>query len=644
MGKTFLDKQGFLYKKRPQQKTFTVPLERTAVQPDYFTDEELYAAKGGIFVFDLEIFPNYFLAAFKCIKTNKVATFELFPGKPVFDQHKLLWVVHNFVLLGFNSNKFDLPILWLALQGGTLDQLNDAVEQIIVQGAMPRDIERTYGFKQGEINSIDLIEVSPLSASLKTYMGRLNAQRLQDLPYNPNHPLTEVEAEHVKLYCVNDLDGTQILLEELCPQLDLRAAMSKEYGIDLRSKSDAQIAEAVICSEVAKINGRWPKRPKIAPGYSFKYNIPDFVKYKTPELQTMLEMVRNTNFFVKDNGSICCDTTLDGFIVTVGNTRYRMGFGGLHSCEESSSHVADENTLLIDRDVASYYPNIILNQELYPKHMGTTFLDVYRNIVLRRLAAKKCGNKVVADSLKICVNGSFGKLNSKYSSLYAPDLLIQVTVSGQLCLLLLIEMIELEDIPVVSGNTDGIVIKCPKSKYDMLNAIIHTWEEITNFETEETRYKALYSKDVNNYLAIKEDGAKAKGAYSKSSLSKNPTSLICVKAVTELIVGNKPIDETIKSCKDISKFVTVRNVKGGAEKNGVYLGKVVRWIYVEKELGTINYVLSGNKVPKSEGAQPLMDLPETFPENIDYNRYIEEAKSILYEIGYLKKVEQARFF
>ena len=276
--------------------------------------------------------------------------------------------------------------------------------------------------------------------------------------------------------------------------------------------------------------------------------------------------------------------------------------------------------------------------------MGTTFLDVYRNIVLRRLAAKKCGNKVVADSLKICVNGSFGKLNSKYSSLYAPDLLIQVTVSGQLCLLLLIEMIELEDIPVVSGNTDGIVIKCPKSKYDMLNAIIHTWEEITNFETEETRYKALYSKDVNNYLAIKEDGAKAKGAYSKSSLSKNPTSFICVKAVTELIVGNKPIDETIKSCKDISKFVTVRNVKGGAEKNGVYLGKVVRWIYVEKELGTINYVLSGNKVPKSEGAQPLMDLPETFPENIDYNRYIEEAKSILYEIGYLKKVEQARFF
>ena len=41
-------------------------------------------------------------------------------------------------------------------------------------------------------------------------------------------------------------------------------------------------------------------------------------------------------------------------------------------------------------------------------------------------------------SKKIQINGSFGKLGSKYSLLYAPDLLLQTTITGQLALLMLI--------------------------------------------------------------------------------------------------------------------------------------------------------------------------------------------------------------
>ena len=65
-----------------------------------------------------------------------------------------------------------------------------------------------------------------------------------------------------------------------------------------------------------------------------------------------------------------------------------MGIGGLHSCEKSQYVVADENTVLSDADVASYYPSIILQQKLSPKTMGKDFITIYQSIVSRRIEAK----------------------------------------------------------------------------------------------------------------------------------------------------------------------------------------------------------------------------------------------------------------
>ena len=538
----------------------------------------------------------------------------------------------------------------MALSGASCRTLKDATDDLILYNLRRQELEEKYKFKILPLNHIDLIEVAPLKASLKVYGGRLHCERMQDLPYDPSTALTASQMNETRFYCLNDLDLTALLCKELCPQLELRAQMSVEYGQDLRSKSDAQIAECVISEEVAKVNGRYSKRPRIAPGTIYKYKVPKYIKYQSEQLNNMLSIVANADFVVKENGSIEEPEEFTELKkVKISSTYYRMGIGGLHSNEENVHHIADENTLLIDRDVASYYPNIILNQGLYPSHMGKAFLKVYRSIVERRLKAKKEKNKVVADSLKITINGSFGKLGSKYSSLYAPDLMIQVTISGQLSLLMLIEMIELIGIPVVSGNTDGIIIKCQVDRYNDLNNVVKHWERLTDFETEETRYKAVYSRDVNNYIAVKEDGkCKAKGAYSAPGLQKNPTSLICVDAIEALIVGSIPIEETILNCKDLTRFLTVRTVKGGGEQDGVYLGKAVRWYYsTETKNKTINYIASGNKVAKSEGAKPCMDLPLAFPNDINYQWYINETIEMLHDIDFYhraKKPEQITFF
>jgi hypothetical protein len=546
-------------------------------------------------------------------------------------------------MVGFNSRTYDIPIIFCAIQGVQYVTLNEISNEIILQGLQAYEVCRKYGIKQKLINQIDLIEVAPISASLKIYSGRLHCERMQDLPFPPSEALTEQQKPIVRDYNVNDLDNTELLYNHLKPQIALREQIGLEYKVDLRSKSDAQIAETVIVSELQKLSPL-AKKPTIEPGWQFFYQVPDFIEFKTPQFKKVLEVIRNTPFIVGNGGSADCPEAIAMLKPCLGSGVYRLGIGGLHSSEESVYYESDETTLLIDRDVASYYPAIMLNQRLFPDHLGEEFLKVYQSIVTRRLLAKKEGNKGVSESLKIVINGTFGKLGNLYSKMYAPNLLTQVTMTGQLSLLMLIEAVELAGIPVISANTDGIVMKCPKSKYELLDQVVMIWENQTGFDTEETQYKKLASRDVNNYIAIKaEGGCKTKGAFSQfgsalnSPLSKNPESYIISHAVQQFLEHGKAIKETIEACQDIRQFINVRTVKGGAEKNGVYLGKAIRWYYAEGEKGTINYVLSGNKVPKSEGAKPLMILPTQLPDDLDFDYYANAANQVLFDLGYYRK-------
>lgn len=652
------------------EKPKRTPPERTWERPDYlpglqdalafrvpqFEDWELAiaAAKGERMVFDIECYANYFLIAFTSLSSGKVIYFERTANHD-FNRDKLWWMIHAFCLVSFNGINYDLPILALALAGKSNAQLKHATNEIIVNGTRPSDVLRTFKVKKLNLNHIDLIEVAPLRASLKIYGGRLHAPRMQDLPFHPETTLSPEQIAIVRWYCVNDLTNTAILHESLKEQVELRDSMGKEYKMDLRSKSDAQIAEAVIAEEVERLNGARAQRPVIEPGTRYKYKIPHFIRYQTPLMNWALDVVRNANFIVSEDGNVGMPVELKELKLQIANGVYRMGIGGLHSSEQCAAHYADANTLLIDRDVTSYYPYIILNQGLYPQHLGPNFLRVYRALVERRIAAKHAGNKVIADSLKITINGSFGKLGSRYSVLYAPDLLIQVTVTGQLSLLMLIERLELVGIHVVSANTDGIVIKCPTARQGECDAIVKQWEQETGFETEDTQYLAVFSRDVNNYIAVKKkfdkatkqwlyqpDGCKTKGAYAspeKSSdrLHKNPTNEICVDAVLALLTKGTPIMTTVRACTDIRKFVSVRTVSGGAVKDGVFLGKSIRWYYAAGETGEIVYAKNGNKVPRSEGARPVMDIPSDFPQDVDYEWYEREAGRMLEDIGYSPK-------
>jgi hypothetical protein len=599
-----------------------------------------------VVAFDCEVYRNYFLVSFKRESDGKVVSIDMFgKNKKLSDDQreslkKTMICRHTF---GFNSRNYDIPIVCAAIKGFTCTELKDLSDEIIKENQVGWITMDKYGLRlPSGAKSFDVSEPAPgVKVSLKLYGGRLHSQKLQDLPYEADTILTKEQAAEVKKYCVNDLDTTIDLFNHIKPRLELRTQMSEQYGQDLMSKSDAQIAEVVIKSEIQKLTERKIYKPDFDPKATFKYNPPSFIKFKTEQLQEAFELIKNTKFGLNASGNVELPKEIKSLKIKLGSSQYQLGIGGLHSKEKSQALEPTENELLIDADVASYYPSIILNEGLYPERLGPSFLKVYRKIVEERLEAKRNGDTVVNNSLKIVINGSFGKLGARYSALYSPDLMIAVTITGQLSLLMLIEQMELNNMSVFSANTDGFVTLCPKDRRKDYDKLCKQWEKTTGFVLEYNEYKALYSRDVNNYFAVTDYGTKNKGIFTFNEISKNPATEICAKAAMERLINGTPVSKTIKECTNIKEFLNVRTVNGGCTigENGEYLGKVVRWIY-----STEGYQLyykkpnkhgTLNKVPKGNGARAIMDFDE-FPTDIDYERYTKESIEILEDLGIFK--------
>ena len=264
--------------------------------------------------------------------------------------------------------------------------------------------------------------------------------------------------------------------------------------------------------------------------------------------------------------------------------------------------------------------------------MGETFTEIYGSLVKQRLEAKASGDTVTNDALKITINGCYGKLGSRYSAVYAPQLLLAVTFTGQLALLMLIEMMAEKGIQCVSANTDGVTIMVTDPYWEI---VVDEWEEQTGFLLEETKYKSIHYRDVNNYFALTNDGdLKTKGAFREPGVNKNPAAPIVFNAAMAYILYGQPIETIMEECNDINQFLSVRTVKGGARKDDEYLGKAVRWYYSTETDTAIHYISNGNKVAKTDGAMPMMDLKPGLPSDLDLDWYVNEAFKTVDEVGY----------
>ncbi len=599
------------------------------------------------FTFDVECYPNYFSCCCKDLDTGEVYMFEKFEDKEIgVDQDVLLDLMEASTFIGFNIMRYDNFMVSGYLSQLTNDELFQ-LSQACVADKHPLlpwrgwdNFRNKFGLIRYEAKTeIDLFNIPKGFHSLKMYAARIGFRKLQELPIPWWKSLTMDDVNILRPYNENDCDATAAIFHDQRPQIVLRQALTKQYGIDMYSKSDAQIAESVIKLELKRAGITPVRGEDVEIQDEYHYTSPSYLWFKDPVLEAMhVDITDGMSFKIGNDGKMKPPNVMLKPFEFYGTT-YKMGVGGLHSQESKRSITVGDDEVLCDVDVASFYPMMILNNKYAPpQYDAETFLDVYGGIVRTRLAAKASGDKTVADSLKIVINSSFGKFGNKFSSLFAPSLLIHTTITGQLLLLKLIEMMEMSGVSVVSANTDGIVCRFNKNDETAFDYIIGEWEKLTDLVLERTDYKGIYNRSVNDYFAVKPDGTyKGKATFADMGIGivdVAPNAHILGQAVMEHVAGGRHYADVINECDDIREFVFLRKVAGGCEYDMQDVGGSVRW-YIGKEFRLpMTYIKSGNNVPNTMNGVLALDLPYQFPEDLWRGWYIREAKNILDSIGW----------
>jgi hypothetical protein len=612
------------------------------------------------YCYDIEVYPNFFSITFLDIDTQERDVFVIYKSRN--DGEKLDEFLNRDILLyGYNNISYDSAILEHVLENYTsLSVLGDVFDlsmKIISDdspyGYRNRKTGNDYIFKQ--IDLMKIMAFDKLGVSLKQIAINLRWHRIQDLPYPPTHIVEPDEVPIILDYNLNDTLITHELYKAMLDIVVLREKLSELYAVDLTSASDSKIANVLLedfykkqNANIDTIRGLRTVRYQLILSECFGKNI----EFLTNKLNRIKNEMGNT--VVREKNDFKFDKKIE-----FGCTEYRLGVGGLHSVDTEGIFETNDEYIIRDADVASYYPNIMIVNKIIPAHLQEDFIEVLKQITAERLSAKK-KDKVKADGLKITINSIFGKLGSNTFWLYDPKALLSVTVSGQLYLLMLIESLVLAGIQVISANTDGIVCKVPRNMEGYYNQICKWWQDKTGFSLEYTDYEFYARTDVNNYLTKKADGhVKTKGRYltekdteewEKSFLKKGYKYPIVSRALFQYFMDKKPIEETIRESQDVLDFC----ISQKTGKDFVLEYHVNDSITKLQKNNRFYISISGGKLIKrnkekdttiglyvSQNATILNNYDKNIPfssYDIDYPFYIEEANKYVLPIEESRKV------
>ena len=613
-----------------------------------------------IYVYDVECFTNYFGVTFKNIKTKEVTNYIIYHSYQSDKSKNDLTELYNFIkinkqkwLVGYNSKSFDNQILnYIYTQYEIFSMFNEKILCTDIYDFMMSIINNgntEYKYRL-PFQSVDLMKVGNVDKkSLKLVAVNLNWPVIQDLPFKVDSLIKDENLEKLFKYNLNDVEITERLYYKLIDDINVRWEVGQKYGIDLMSEPDSGMANRLLEKMYSEASGIPIKdlremrtnRPII---HYENIVFPD-IKFNTPILQDLLQEVRSQKYF-KNQPYFNKSVIFNG-------VKYKLGIGGIHSDDKAGIFEATNDMHITDCDIASMYPNLIINNNLYPAHLSRLFLDLYKKIVQQRLEAKKLGKETEAYVLKILVNSVFGKTLFEHHWLYDPLVGLRVTINGQLYMLMLIEQLVLAGFEVISANTDGLVTLVPDETRGRYWEICEKWSINTNFTLEFTKYSKYVRRDVNNYLVIKtiDSKVKEKGVflqYEETSLRQGVDKPIISKALYNLFVHNIPIETTIYEEQNIYSFCTAKKTdkkftnEFHTLENSLHkieeLQPTVRF-YVSTNGGTLYKVNKNNnkyinycvnrKVTILNNNYNNKDIKDY---NIDYGYYIKEAKKIIDEI------------
>lgn len=536
-----------------------------------------------VYVYDIEVFQNIFHCSVKNTETNNIYKFEISERKnqlrelvKFFKQvdKYITWgdyyttninIPANVIFCGYNNLHYDNPIInYIIEYEDKLMQYNipticssifNLSKTITTSSEDNIDAWKHWKY-QIWFDTFDILTMlysNKLRVGLKEIQVTMQYPNVQEFVCDWTKLLPLEDFDSMIDYNINDIESTSELLKRCKKDVDLRIAIEDEYGVKVLSKDGVNIGMKILTQKYLEKTGlTWQDIKDLRSPMSvipLKDVILPFIKYDSPILQRVLDDMKNQIVSPGRKGYE------NKFVFN--NLRYSVGVGGIHSVNSPEIIIPRDDEMLIDIDVASLYPSMLIEYEFYPKHLGKEFLEVYKQIKDERIEAKHNGDKVKNETLKLALNGLSGNLQNEHNFCYSPFAVMQIRINGQLLLLMLAEKLTQIGCRIVQANTDGLFVLLKKDAYSKVNSICREWEQLTKLTLEEDRFKAMYQYAINDYFAITEDNkVKEKGMFITAvKLGKGLTPKIIPKAVISFFKDGIPVEDTIKNCTDIRDFL-----------------------------------------------------------------------------------------
>lgn len=632
-------------------------------------------------IFDIEIFPNYFLLCSEEVVSHVRKSFEISQYRD--DRKEMMEYIFSKeepkVMFGYNNIGYDSRLLSRIITNykwkgkALVEDLKKFSDNIIKS-----DVYRNYTERVKSVLNIDLMLIHHFNneakrCSLKDLEFAMRMKNIQDLPFHHNKILTKSEQEEVREYCWNDIEATLAFYHESFSKIQFRERMGKIYNLSLANYNDVKIGEVILKDELQKTIPDIHRMRTHRQEMKMEEIILPIISFDSIEFNTLLEWWRDKvitqtkgQFSELDLDYVApllpyCNNKLKKGKLAKLNILYKgvqfdFGTGGIHGVCGSGIWREDDEYELILVDVSSYYPNLARFMRFHPEHIPVEiFVEMIVTLYNQRMKGKADGDDEIVSAIKLALNGAlYGKSNSEYSFMFDPMFMMKICVNGQLLLVSLAEKLMNAGMELIQINTDGILVKLKRTDRAILDKFCNEWMQLTSLKLDYDHFSLVVQKDVNNYLAVHTNGKiKEKGAAftTKPEWYQNHSSLVVQKALHAYFIDNKDPSEFLEEHDNIFDFFIrgkVRNIDKlvmRSEEGDIQIQKTCRYLVTTEGIELVKIMPPTAKQEIRETRLEAgwkctvhndlrgVDL-ERLKESIDYSYYLLQINKIIETIEY----------
>ena len=490
------------------------------------------------------------------------------------------------------------------------------------------------------------------------YRGMTNEQLNHLITNDFDRYILPKYVEPMLHYNKNDVYLVCEIARQKPDEIKLRYSLGAAFNLNLLCAARSTIADKLLYKFYSERSGlsvdKFKDLRTQRTALSFNKIIFPHICFKTKQLQDLLKDMKKVVIY---------RTNKDAFekVIQFYGTTYTIATGGLHSQDRPAVLTSNDKYTYVHYDISSFYPSVMVAYNIAPKHLNNNvFVKMVDYFRLTRIKCKHTKdedglvvagvhNKLAAEALKIVINAIYGKFGFEMFFLFDRFAQMQVTINGQLMVMMVVEALELDGIHVVSANTDGIIVKLPKDKEEDFKRITDDWCAQNKLGADSERYKLFVTRDINNYFDIQSnDKVEYKGGLDPKQylkdLKKGYDMPIVAKAVFEYFAHDTPVMETLRNHKDILDFCKTQNVGKQFEvvyqkvENGkvidVHSQRHVRFYVSTKGVIIMKENVNSNQRSVLASGKPViilnkLDDKDISLRNIDYKYYYEEAYKII---------------